>query len=54
VDYVVSEVERRDLANVVLACHSWGGYPATGAAHKLAARRAKGTGTWANAVKPGA
>jgi hypothetical protein len=53
-DYVVSEVERRDLANVVLACHSWGGYPATGAAHKLAARRAKGTGTWANAVKPGA
>jgi hypothetical protein len=24
-DYVVSEVERRDLANVVLACHSRGG-----------------------------
>ena len=41
VDYVVSEVERHDLADVVLACHSWGGYPATGAAHKLADRVAK-------------
>jgi pimeloyl-ACP methyl ester carboxylesterase len=41
VDYVVSEVERRDLANVVLVCHSWGGYPATGAAHRLASRVAK-------------
>ena len=25
VDYVVSEVERRDLKDVVLACHSWAG-----------------------------
>lgn len=41
VDFVVSEVERRDLTDVVLACHSWGGYPATGAAHRLAGRVAK-------------
>ena len=41
VDYVVSEVERRDLDNVILTCHSWGGYPATGAAHRLANRVAK-------------
>src|SRR5215469_15654141 len=41
VDYVVSEVERRDLVDVVLACHSWCGYPATGAAHRLAGRVAK-------------
>jgi len=41
VDYVVSEIERRELTNVVLACHSWGGYPATGAAYRLASRVAK-------------
>jgi pimeloyl-ACP methyl ester carboxylesterase len=41
VEYVVGEVERRDLANVVLVSHSWGGYPATGAAHRLAGRVAK-------------
>lgn len=41
VDYVVSEVERRDLTEVILVCHSWGGYPATGAAHRLADRVAK-------------
>jgi pimeloyl-ACP methyl ester carboxylesterase len=41
IDHVVSEVERRDLADVVLVCHSWGGYPATGAAHRLASRLAK-------------
>jgi len=41
VDHVVSEVQRRDLDNVVLVCHSWGGYPATGAAHRLAGRVAK-------------
>ena len=40
-DYVVGEVERRDLADVVLVGHSWGGYPATGAAHRLASRVAK-------------
>ena len=37
----MSEVERRDLADVVLVCHSWGGYPATGAAHRLASRVTK-------------
>jgi pimeloyl-ACP methyl ester carboxylesterase len=41
VDHLVSEVERRDLADVVLVGHSWGGYPATGAAHRLASRVAK-------------
>jgi pimeloyl-ACP methyl ester carboxylesterase len=41
VGYVVSEVERRDLTDVVLVCHSWGGYPATGAAHRLASRVSK-------------
>jgi pimeloyl-ACP methyl ester carboxylesterase len=41
VDYVVREVERRDLTDVVLVCHSWGGYPATGATHRLAGRVAK-------------
>jgi pimeloyl-ACP methyl ester carboxylesterase len=41
IDYVVSEVERRDLADVVLVGHSWGGYPVTGAAHRLANRVAK-------------
>ncbi|MFD8221086.1 alpha/beta fold hydrolase [Streptomyces sp. NPDC059697] len=38
---MVGEVERRDLSDVVLACHSWGGYPATGAAHRLVGRVAK-------------
>jgi len=41
VDYVVHEVERRDLTNVVLVGHSWGGYPVTGAAHRLAGRVAQ-------------
>ncbi|HUN33612.1 MAG TPA: alpha/beta hydrolase [Trebonia sp.] len=41
VDYLVGEVERRDLTNVVLVGHSWGGYPVTGAAHRLAGRVAK-------------
>jgi pimeloyl-ACP methyl ester carboxylesterase len=41
IDYVVSEVERRELSDVVLVSHSWGGYPATGAAHRLADRVAK-------------
>lgn len=38
VDFVVNEVERRDLHDVVLVSHSWGGYPATAAAHRLANR----------------
>jgi pimeloyl-ACP methyl ester carboxylesterase len=41
IDCLVSEVERRDLTDVVLVCHSWGGYPATGAAHRLAGRVTK-------------
>ena len=41
VDHVVREVERRGLADVVLVAHSWGGYPATGAAHRLASRVSK-------------
>lgn len=35
VDYIVNEVEARNLHDVVLVSHSWGGYPATAAAHRL-------------------
>lgn len=38
VAHVVGEVERRDLTDVVLVAHSWGGFPATGAAHRLGGR----------------
>ena len=38
VEHVVAEVEARGLENVTLVSHSWGGYPATGAAHRLAKR----------------
>ncbi|MFC4533608.1 alpha/beta fold hydrolase [Sphaerisporangium dianthi] len=38
VDHVVNEVERLDLTGVTLVAHSWGGYPMTGAAHRLAGR----------------
>jgi pimeloyl-ACP methyl ester carboxylesterase len=41
VDHVVAEVSRRDLSEVVLVGHSWGGYVTTGAAHQLAGRLAK-------------
>jgi pimeloyl-ACP methyl ester carboxylesterase len=41
VDYIADEVRRRGLGNVVLVAHSWGGYPATGAAHLLADRVGK-------------
>src|SRR5579859_1536538 len=41
IDFVAGELERRDLTNVVLVSHSWGGYPATGAAHKSAGRISK-------------
>src|SRR4051794_36028765 len=50
VDYVVREIEARDLRNVVLVSHSWGGYPATGAAHRLGDRIAKVV--YYNAVVP--
>ncbi|MFI6079888.1 alpha/beta fold hydrolase [Streptomyces sp. NPDC051217] len=35
VDHVVREVERLNLRSVTLVGHSWGGYPMTGAAHRL-------------------
>jgi pimeloyl-ACP methyl ester carboxylesterase len=41
VDFVVSYVEDRDLTDVTLVGHSWGGYPITGAAPRLAARLKK-------------
>jgi pimeloyl-ACP methyl ester carboxylesterase len=41
VDFVVHELDRRDLSDVVLVSHSWGGYPATGAAHQRPGRIAK-------------
>ncbi|GAA3116480.1 alpha/beta fold hydrolase [Nonomuraea salmonea] len=41
VDHVVAEIERRDLHDVVLVGHSWGGYPITGAAHRVAHRLAR-------------
>lgn len=41
VDYVDSEVRRRELDDVILVAHSWGGYPATGAAHLLAGKVTK-------------
>lgn len=41
VDHVVDQIERRDLTGVTLVAHSWGGYPATGAAHRLPNRIAK-------------
>jgi pimeloyl-ACP methyl ester carboxylesterase len=41
IDYVVNEVERRDLSDVILVGHSWGGYPVTGTAHRLADRVSK-------------
>jgi pimeloyl-ACP methyl ester carboxylesterase len=50
VEYVVREVERRELTDVVLVGHSWGGYPVTGAAHRLAGRVAKVV--YHNAVVP--
>jgi pimeloyl-ACP methyl ester carboxylesterase len=50
VDHVVAEVSRRDLSEVVLVGHSWGGYVITGAAHRLAGRLAKVV--YYNAVVP--
>ncbi|BCY09620.1 alpha/beta fold hydrolase [Actinoplanes sp. L3-i22] len=50
VDFVVREIEARDLRDVVLVAHSWGGYPATGAAHRLTGRIAKVV--YYNAVVP--
>jgi pimeloyl-ACP methyl ester carboxylesterase len=38
VDYLVDQLERRDLREVTLVGHSWGGYPVTGAAHRVPER----------------
>lgn len=40
VDYIVNEVERRDLRDVVLVGHSFAGIPMTGAVHRLTGRLA--------------
>ena len=50
VDHLVAEAGRRDLREVVLVGHSWGGYVITGAAHRLAGRLAKVV--YYNAVVP--
>lgn len=36
--HVLTEIERRDLTEVVLVGHSWGGIPIAGAARRLGAR----------------
>jgi pimeloyl-ACP methyl ester carboxylesterase len=41
VDHLVAEIERRDLRDVVLVGHSWGGGPITAAAHRIPERVAK-------------
>lgn len=41
VSHVVRAVLERDLADVTLVAHSWGGYPATAAAHQLPDRVTK-------------
>ena len=41
VDFVVELVQRKDLRDVTLVGHSWGGYVITGAAPRLAARLRK-------------
>jgi pimeloyl-ACP methyl ester carboxylesterase len=38
VDFVVHEIERRDLSDVTLVAHSWGGFPLTGAAYRVPER----------------
>ncbi|UXA08299.1 alpha/beta hydrolase [Mycobacterium sp. SMC-2] len=38
IDYVAHQVRRLEPGNVVLVAHSWGGFPATGAAKLLAGR----------------
>ena len=41
VDFLVHLVEDADLHNVTLVGHSWGGYPLSGAAHRLTPRLRK-------------
>lgn len=38
VDYLVHYVEQRDLTDIVLVGHSWGGFPISGASARLATR----------------
>lgn len=38
--FLVQEINRRDLRNVVLVAHDWSGYPVTAASHQVAARLA--------------
>jgi pimeloyl-ACP methyl ester carboxylesterase len=38
IDYIANEVRRLESGKVVLVAHSWGGFPATGAAQSLAGR----------------
>ena len=38
VDYLVDFVEKRDLTDIVLVAHSWGGFPVSGASVRLASR----------------
>ncbi|MFE4491838.1 alpha/beta fold hydrolase [Streptomyces niveus] len=38
VEYLITEIERRDLTDVVLVGHSWGGIPIAGAVRRLAGR----------------
>jgi pimeloyl-ACP methyl ester carboxylesterase len=40
-DFIVDLVERHDLRDVTMVGHSWGGYPMTGAAPRLASRLRK-------------
>src|SRR5690349_1152010 len=40
-DHIVAEVTQRDLTDVTLVAHSWGGVPMTAAAHALAPRLAR-------------
>jgi pimeloyl-ACP methyl ester carboxylesterase len=41
IDHITDTIQRYDLRDVVLVAHSWGGYPATGAAHALPDRIAE-------------
>jgi pimeloyl-ACP methyl ester carboxylesterase len=41
VDHLVLEIEKRDLRDVILVAHSWGGYLVTGAVPRLAGRIAE-------------
>lgn len=50
VDFVAGEIEDRELRDVVLVAHSWGGYPVSGAALKVPERIAKVV--YHNAVVP--